>query len=219
MFRRGITFLLFIGGSILAIIFYITLTYGVKQGTIYDFFCKRGWYQPASMVFFFFGLLLITRRWWAFRTQEVLALEEMHIANRTFTAEEAHDLAERMPPKHRHTILGRRLAELLRGYGRQEEVGALVDRLAANDREDLERSASLLSWVRGLPPVLGLLGTLDGLRGGIAEISGMSNFQNLDELRIRLQSFANNSSTAFDTTLLGITCALILSAGDRKSVV
>jgi biopolymer transport protein ExbB/TolQ len=125
--------------------------------------------------------------------------------------EAAANIAERIPKGYRDTIFGRRVAEALRGYARHEDVGPLMDRLAQNDRDNLERSASLLSWVRSMPPVLGLLGTLDGLRGGTAEIATISGADSLDKMRTALQRFALASSTAFDCTLMGIIAALILS--------
>jgi biopolymer transport protein ExbB/TolQ len=210
MQRKGMTVVLFFGGVGLAAYFYAILWVLVKQGPVFDFFCRRGWYQYGSMIFFLFGLLLVLGRSVMFR-KEFRAIE-MPVPAKTITPEEAAALPDRIPTTYRRSLLGRRLADLLRGYARQEEIGPLVDRLAANDREELERSASILSWVRTIPPVLGLLGTLDGLRGGISKISGISNVQDIEELRRRLQEFANHSSTAFDTTLLGISCALVLSA-------
>jgi len=62
-----------------------------------------------------------------------------------------------------------------------------------------------------MPPVLGLLGTLDGLRGGTSEIATISGADSLDKMRTALQRFALASSTAFDCTLMGIIAALILS--------
>ncbi len=211
MLRRGMTIVLFFGALALAAGFYAILMGAVKEGAIFDFFCNRGWYQHGSLIMFFYGLLLVGGRYWTLR-QESGALN-LSFANKTVTPEDATAMAEKLPSRYRGTILGNRLANLLRGYSRQEEVGPLLDRLAENDRAELERNTSLLSWVRGLPPVFGLLGTLDGLRGGTAEISRISSASDVESLRKALQTFAQNSSTAFDTTLLGISCAVLVSAG------
>lgn len=211
MLRRGMTVLLFFGALALAAGAYGILTGAVRQGPVYDFFWHRGWYQHASVVMFFYGLLLLAARYWTVQ-QESAALS-LSFGSRTITPEEAGAMAERLPARYRSSILGHRLANLLRGYSRQEEVGPLLDRLAENDRQEVERSTALLSWVRGLPPVFGLLGTLAGLRGGTAEISRISNASSIESLREALQNFAKNSATAFDTTLLGISCAVLVSAG------
>lgn len=223
MLRRGMTVLLFFGALALWAGFYSILIVTdkpiaadssgapVKHNAVYDFFCGRGWYQHGSLVMFFYGLLLVGGRYRRLR-QESGALN-LTFASKTVTPEDATAMAEKLPSRYRGTLLGRRLSNLLRGYSRQEEVGPLLDRLSENDREELERNTSLLSWVRGLPPVFGLLGTLDGLRGGTAEISRINSANDVESLRKALQDFAQNSSTAFDTTLLGISCAVLISAG------
>ena len=201
--------LLVAGGVLLAASTYGVLYLVVEKGPIYDFMCNRGFYQHISIALLFYGLLLVVYRKVTF-SRESKSLQ-MDLPDVQITPEQAAKFAERIPREYRDTFLGRRIAEALRGYARHEDVGPLMDRLAQNDREDLERSASLLSWVRSMPPVLGLLGTLDGLRGGTAEIATISGANNLDSMRTALQHFALASSTAFDCTLLGIIAALILS--------
>lgn len=209
MSRNKMSALLFVGGIALAALAYTILYLFVEKGPFYDFMCGRGYYQHVSTALLCYGLLLIGHRWITFR-REIASLRLTPPAGR-ISPIQAEAYVKSIPGDFRDTIYARRLAELLRGYGRGEDVGPLVDRLAANDREDLERSASLLSWVRSMPPVLGLLGTLDGLRGGTAEIARISNASNVEQLRSGLQKFALSSSTAFDCTLMGIICALVLS--------
>jgi biopolymer transport protein ExbB/TolQ len=219
MLRKGMTVLAFLVAVTVTSVFYGALYYTAPRSAnpdvkppespIYSFFCQRGWYQHASVLMFFYGLLLVAARSWSCR-QESRALNISPPA-KMIRPEDAAPLVERISSKYGRTLVGRRLAALLRGYSRMEEVGPLLDRLAENDRQELERNSSLLSWVRGLPPVFGLLGTLDGLRGGTAQISSI-NAADLMKVKEALQSFARNSSTAFDTTLLGISCALIVSA-------
>jgi biopolymer transport protein ExbB/TolQ len=209
MRNRGIAALLFAGGVLLAAITYAVLYLVVQRGPVYDFMCGRGYYQHISTALLFYGLLLVAYRRFEFASE--LRSLQMELPTFQISPEDAAKFAERIPKKYRDTIFGHRIAEALLGYARNEDVGPLMDRLAQNDRENLERSASLLSWVRSMPPVLGLLGTLDGLRGGTAEIATISGADNLDKMRSALQRFALSSSTAFDCTLMGIIAALILS--------
>ena len=201
--------ILLAGGVILAAITYTVLYLVVQRGPVFDFMCGRGYYQHISLALLYYGLLLVAYRRFEFRRE--LRAMNMELPIDQITPEDAANIARRIPRDYRDTIFGHRISEALLGYARHEDVGPLMDRLALNDRENLERSASLLSWVRSMPPVLGLLGTLDGLRGGTAEIAGISGADNLDKMRISLQHFALSSSTAFDCTLMGIMAALILS--------
>jgi biopolymer transport protein ExbB/TolQ len=209
MRNRGIAALLLAGGVSLAAITYAVLYLVVQHGPVYDFMCRRGFYQHISTALLFYGLLLVGYRRFEFRRE--LASLQMDLPTFQIAPEDAAKFAELIPREYRNTIFGHRIAEALLGYARHEDVGPLMDRLAQNDRDNLERSASLLSWVRSMPPVLGLLGTLDGLRGGTAEIATISGADSLDKMRAALQNFALASSTAFDCTLMGIIAALILS--------
>jgi biopolymer transport protein ExbB/TolQ len=204
-----VSIILLAGGVLLAAITYALLYFVVQRGPVFDFMCGRGYYQHISTALLFYGLLLVAYRRFSFR-RELRSLQ-MELPKFQITPEDAAKFAGRIPKEYRETIFGHRVAEALLGYARHEDVGPLMDRLALNDRDNLERSASLLSWVRSMPPVLGLLGTLDGLRGGTAEIAMISGADNLDKMRASLQHFALSSSTAFDCTLMGIIAALILS--------
>ncbi|MDQ6665603.1 MAG: MotA/TolQ/ExbB proton channel family protein [Acidobacteriota bacterium] len=208
--KKGLNLLLFVIALLLTALFYGILSAFFRPGPVYQFFSSRGWYQPVSLAFFFFGLLLTAARWWLFREEQ--ASIAMPIPSAVMSRDEAAEISGQIAPEYLNRFLGRRIANLLKGYVRREELGPLEDRLAMNDRDELDASASLIGWVRSLPPLVGLLGTLDGLRGGIAEISMISNAGDLEELRHRLQLFAAHASTAFDTTLLGISAAAILSA-------
>jgi biopolymer transport protein ExbB/TolQ len=125
--------------------------------------------------------------------------------------DQAASLTRNIPEEYQRSLVGRRVAALWRGYGRQEDVGPLVDRLAQRDRLEIEQRYSAVNWVRTLPPIVGLLGTLDGLRGGTGDLAHLSGSGDLSAIRTALRLFALSSSTAFDTTLLGLVVALILS--------
>ena len=210
MQRKGIDLLAFIGALLLTGLFYTVLSVILKHGPAYAFFVSRGWYQPVNVLLFLFGVLSIAHRWWIFRPE--LASAEMPIPNEVIPREDAATLANQLPEQYRHTILGRRLSKLLTGYARREPVGDLQGRLAVGDREELEESASLLGWIRSLPPAIGLLGTINGLRGGIADVSTIGKTGDIEDLRRVVQSFAAHAGLAFDTTLLGIGAAVVLSA-------
>jgi biopolymer transport protein ExbB/TolQ len=210
MKRKSITLFLFAGGLALAAVTYLIVGTFFKASGTYEFFFSRGLYQPISLTFFYFGLLLVVHRWWLFRDERRIV--EIELPDGIITPGNAGAVSEMLQAKHGSSILGRRLASLLQGSARREEIGPLEERLKARDRAELDQSAALVGWVRSLPPLVGLLGTLDGLRGGIAEISMINNANDLDALRGRLQLFAQHASTAFDTTLLGISAAAILSA-------
>jgi biopolymer transport protein ExbB/TolQ len=210
MKRKSITFLLFGGALILTGSTYAVVGTWFKTNGAYQFLFSRGLYQPISLTFFYFGLLLVIHRWRLFREEQ--AIPEIELPDGIIDPATSGEFTRTLQSKHGSSILARRLADLLQGSARDEDIGPLEERLKARDRNELDQSAALVGWVRSLPPLVGLLGTLDGLRGGIAEISMINNANDLDALRSRLQLFAQHASTAFDTTLLGISAAAVLSA-------
>jgi biopolymer transport protein ExbB/TolQ len=198
-----------IAALFLTVLVYVPLYLRLAPRSVYLFFCERGYYQHLSVFLVFFGLGLALSKHLRFKPeQRSLALK---FPEQTITPDDALVFMKRIPEEYQGTLLARRADELFRGFARQEEIGPLVERLARNDRESLERGYTLLSWVRTLPPVLGLLGTLDGLRGGTQQLAEISGSASLLEIRKALQDFANSSATAFDTTLLGITGSLGIS--------
>jgi biopolymer transport protein ExbB/TolQ len=186
--------------------------YGLpKTDQIYLFFCERGYYQHISVFLFWFGILLLIVK--AIQYSRELKAFAMPLPDGAIAPKEAWELAGKMPTEFKYTVLGVRITQLLRGFGRQDELGPLMDRLSEGDRQALERSYAWLEWIRTLPPIVGLLGTLDGLRSGTQDLSSISSAGDVGALRGALQQFALSSSTAFDTTLLGLTAALIISSG------
>jgi biopolymer transport protein ExbB/TolQ len=176
---------------------------------LYEFFCDRGYYQHLTVFLFWLGIWMLVSRLLVFLTEKHALQLEM--PSLRMSPEQAASLTRNIPEEYQRSLVGRRVAALWRGYGRQEDVGPLVDRLAQRDRAEIEQRYSPVSWVRTLPPIIGLLGTLDGLRGGTSDLARLSGSGDLSAIRTALRGFALSSSTAFDTTLLGLVVALILS--------
>lgn len=176
---------------------------------LYEFFCDRGYYQHFSVFLLWLGIWMLVLRFLVYLTEKHALQLEM--PSLRMSSEQAASLTRNIPEEYQRSLVGQRVAALWRGYGRLEDVGPLVDRLAQRDRTETEQRYSAVNWVRTLPPIIGLLGTLDGLRGGTADLARLSGSGDLSAVRTALRGFALSSSTAFDTTLLGLAVALILS--------
>ncbi len=176
---------------------------------LYEFFCNRGYYQHCSVFLLWLGIWMLVLRFLTQLTENNALRLEM--PSLRMSPDQAASLTRNIPAEYQRSLVGRRVAALWRGYGRQEDVGPLVDRLAQRDRTEIEQRYSAVNWVRTLPPIIGLLGTLDGLRAGVGDLAHLSGSGDLSAIRSALRSFALSSSTAFDTTLLGLAVAVILS--------
>ena len=155
MKRKSITLILFVGALVLTALTYAMVGNVFRTSGAYAFLFSRGLYQPISLTFFFFGLLLVGHRWLLFREERTIV--EIEIPDGTITPANAKEFSIALEAKHGSSILGRRLAALLQGSARHEEIGPLEERLKARDRDELDQSAALVGWVRSLPPLVGLL--------------------------------------------------------------
>ena len=73
------------------------VTYGIvgrffKPSGVYEFFFSRGLYQPISLTFFFFGLLLVFHRWWVFREERTTM--EIELPDGTLTPGNAAEFSK-----------------------------------------------------------------------------------------------------------------------------
>jgi biopolymer transport protein ExbB/TolQ len=204
--RRGASFLV---GTGLASLAYVAIWRFFPGGALYDFFYARGPAQFASTILFFWGVVLALCRGLKLK-QELRALG-FSLPQQNLDAEGDLALAEQIPPPYRESLLGQRLMQLLKGYGRGEEVAPLLDRLAQQDRVALQQRYALLSFIRTVLPLLGLIGTVLGFNQQMPNFVEFSQAaQDLEALRHQLQQFAGGLSTAFDTTLLALAYMLIL---------
>jgi biopolymer transport protein ExbB/TolQ len=208
MIKKYQTPLLFFGGMALAAAAYAAI-WRFAPPVVVAFFYSRGFTQPLSTVLFTLGLLMLATRQHGLST-EMGGLSVGSPPN-PIGPQEALALAERIATNDRHSVAGRRLAELLRGYARGSDIQSLIDRLAEKSREELERGNTMFGFVKAVLPLLGLVGTVLGLSQGMLLFGRLgAGVQQVEKLRKLLGDFADSLSTAFDTTLVALGYMLIL---------
>lgn len=113
-----------------------------------------------------------------------------------------------------HFLLTRRIHNALsnlRNIGRVGDVDEILRTQADNDEGVVESS---YTGVRGLIwaiPVLGFIGTVQGLSAALGSFWGVvSHADDVGEMREALQSVTGGLSTAFETTLMGLVAALAI---------
>src|SRR5665213_4316468 len=106
MKRKSITLFLFLGGLALAAVTYLIVGTFFRANGVYQFLFSRGLYQPISLTFFFFGLLLVLHRWWLFRDERRIV--EIELPDGNITPGNADTFSQMLQAKHGSSILGRR---------------------------------------------------------------------------------------------------------------
>jgi hypothetical protein len=98
----------------------------------------------------------------------------------------------------------------LKNMGQITEVDSVLQSQAGNDDDIMESSYSLLKGLIWAIPVLGFIGTVQGLSEAIGGFgSVLSTASDISALRPALQRVTVGLSTGFDTTFIGLTGTLI----------
>lgn len=109
----------------------------------------------------------------------------------------------------------------LRNLGRVTDVGEILRAQADIDESSMETSYSLLQGFVWAIPVLGFIGTVEGLSvaiGGFGSVLASSS--DFEQIKVALRGVTGGLSTAFETTLQGLVAALVIQlamTGMKKS--
>jgi biopolymer transport protein ExbB/TolQ len=124
----------------------------------------------------------------------------------------------------RETLIANRLARLLvcfRDSGSRSITRELHEDDSALTQSEIEDSFLVTRTMIWVLPMLGFLGTVLGISISIGGFSGLlTDVTNLDRVKSGLTQVTGGLSTAFDTTLLGIVCAVgcmvLMSISERS---
>lgn len=124
----------------------------------------------------------------------------------------------------RDTLVGNRLARVLvcfRDSGSRAIARELHEDDSALTQAEIEESFLVTRTMIWVLPMLGFLGTVLGISASIGGFSGLLvDVTDLDKVKEGLTQVTGGLSTAFDTTLLGIVCAVgcmvLMSLAERS---
>ena len=114
----------------------------------------------------------------------------------------------------RHFVLLNRIDRALsnlKNIGQVNDVSAILRAQAENDEDQVASSYTLLNGLVWAIPVLGFIGTVQGLSMAIGQFTQtLQGAGDISAIRTSLQGVTNGLSTAFETTLIALVFALIL---------
>ena len=208
-------------GAILAAAWYAALIFGLGTDKLFtQKFTERGETLYIEVFFFFWAACILTAKILKTRVQ-LKALEFTNL----------------VPPSadfvlSRHTVnqvLGRLRTECddpskfilfnrielalsnLKNMGQITDVDTVLETQANNDMDVMESSYSLLKGLIWACPVLGFVGTVQGLGdaiGGFGRV--IATTTEITQLKPALQSVTGGLSTAFDSTFVALAATLLL---------
>jgi protein-S-isoprenylcysteine O-methyltransferase Ste14 len=175
-------------GACLALLYFSLAMRTTKNTWIHDFFFERSFVQWVTLYVFFVGLGLLLEQvfvYWrelcAFRIPREQQLHSDGVTGVSRRFRRLHIALQQRPPAEVHN------------YAKQ---------LAEADATDLDFGHNIVGEAIQILPLLGFFGTVLGLSLGL--------HQAFLEGKTEIAQFATAIGTAFDTTLMGLACCIIL---------
>ena len=201
-----------------ALMFYVIRPYPVTNA-IGRAFLERGPVPYPTTLLFFWGLtiLFIKSRKLRYqrRTLDLAAVPQQ--AGFVLTDESAKTVLDRihgLVDHPRHFILLNRIERALsnlRNIGRISDVSSLLRAQAENDEDQVASSFGLLNGMVWAVPVLGFIGTVQGLSRAIGSFGQtLQSTGDLGAIKQSLQGVTGGLATGFEITLIALVFALIL---------
>ena len=198
--------------------FYLLLL-PVPENIIAASFTQRGEIPYFIALFSAWSLAILWLKWLKLRFQK-RALQRIVVPDDpefVLTPQSVDDVYHRMyeaVDDVRHFVVFNRIASALsnlRNLGRVTDVAEILQSQAENDESSMETSYSLLQGFVWAIPVLGFIGTVEGLSiaiSGFGNVLGASS--DFSQVKDALKGVTGGLSIAFETTMQGLVAALVI---------
>lgn len=206
-------------GLVLTVIFYKIFPLPIMKGSyVYALFVERGQIQYAITLLFFWALVILVFKVLQLMNQQAAFSLNIIPADikviRVSDSGKILDNINNLAKAPRENILLNRIwiaLEHFRSQGKVEKVDEILQYQGEIDMENMESSYTIFKVFIWAIPILGFIGTVLGIGSAVG---GFSDFTKtaleIDQIKTALDVITGGLSVAFDTTLLGLVCALIL---------
>jgi len=219
----------FLVAATLTAFFYTLLSFFPNTGTN-ALFTERGPFQYVTVVISIWAILLILVKWGKIRLQrgalscrELVPVEADFVLTPATVGEVTNRLRQVCEDPERFVLFRRIKLALanLRNMGQVGDLDNVLESLANNDEDVMESSYTLIKGLIWAIPVLGFIGTVQGLGIAIGDFGTvLSVTSDMENLKTGLQGVTGGLATAFDTTFVALVASLgiqLTLVGIRKS--
>lgn len=217
-FTRVNTWCALLLGTILTVLFFVALI-PLKETYFAEMFTERGPVPYAIIAFFCWSLAILALKYFKLRLQHRSLRVQVVPTTPEFvlsplTVETVMHRIDSAVDEPRNFVLFNRIGIALanlRNLGRVSDVDEILRSQAGNDESIMESSYSLVHAFVWAIPVLGFIGTVQGLSdaiGGFGRV--LATTTELSQIKSSLQSVTAGLSVAFETTLQGLVAALLI---------
>jgi biopolymer transport protein ExbB/TolQ len=186
---------------------------------VVQMFTERGAVQYATVFSSFWALIILTVKTQKVRLQRKALQRKLTPADPDFTltAATAGEVLRQVRAQcddPRHFILFNQVEiglSNLKNMGRVSDLADVLHAQAAHDEDVMESSYSLVRGLVWAIPVLGFIGTVQGLSLAVGNFGGvLSESAELNMLKPALKGVTAGLATAFETTFVALVAALLI---------
>ena len=189
-----------------------------KGSYVSDLFLQRGWVNYAEVFLFTWGCVILALKWKKSKRQRQAMLLDIlpvrlsaEINSNTVGA--VLDHIYKLPTRLRDSLMVNRIRkglELFEKRNNNSEVSSLLSAQSDIDANRTSGSYALLKVFLWAIPILGFIGTVQGLSIAVANLD-MGNAADPEAIKGAIGKLTGGLGIAFDTTLLGLVLSMIMS--------
>jgi biopolymer transport protein ExbB/TolQ len=207
----------FIFGTLITACF-LALLFPFIKSPIGALFLSRGWVNYAESFLFFWGMTILAMKWRQNQRQiraTMLELFPQRIGNEINCNNVGSfiDNIYKIPPSMRDSLIVNRIRKALELFENRTDNSEVATFLSTQSDIDANRSSgsyALLKVFLWAIPILGFIGTVQGLSVAVASLA-MGDTTNPEALKASINALTGGLSVAFDTTLLGLILSMFMS--------
>lgn len=217
-FTRVNTLASLVFGVLLAVSFYLVLI-PFRGSAVATSFTQRGFVPYAIVLFSAWALMIMLLKRSKIRLQrKTLAYsvlpDEPNFVLSAQTVDAVLRRIHELCDDPRHFVLFNRISIALanlRNLGRVSDLDEILNSHSQHDESSMETSYLMLQGLIWAIPVLGFIGTVEGLSaavGGFGQV--LTTTSDISQIKDALRDVTSGLSVAFETTLQGLLAALVI---------
>ena len=203
-----------IGGTIVVLLLMVPF----RSNRIGAMFLDRGWVNYAETFLFIWGIVILVMKWKKNQYQAQAALLQLfpeRLGREINSSNVAAfiDNIYKTPLTLRDSLIVNRIRKALELFELRIDNGEVAAFLSTQSDIDANRSSgsySLLKVFLWAIPILGFIGTVEGLSIAVASLA-MGDTSDPESLKASIDSLTGGLGVAFDTTLLGLILSMFMS--------
>lgn len=215
--HANVNFFLSLGIGLAITVVFLVLLVPFKGQAWSDIFLKRGWVNYAEVFLFFWGMVILALKWRKSRHQRNAMLLDIVPTSlgaeiNVETVPEFVDHIYKLPMQLRDSLMVNRIRKGLELFEKRNDNGEVTVILNAQSDIDGNRisgSYTLLKVFLWAIPILGFIGTVQGLSQAVSSLSAGGT--DPEALKQSINNLTSGLGVAFDTTLLGLVLSMIMS--------